>query len=143
MRDQALSVSDRVLRRLFNRDFSREARFLWCKPLLAAASILEVASRYACAAPSLSALEMKRRNFLIDERNADRCPMFCSLRLSFCLARLRACGEFAKISPAMCLNVVALKSGQNGGDRNIGNFALKVNHERQVSALHCRAEFSH
>lgn len=91
---QALSARSRLL----SLDFKRAARLRWCKPLDVALSILETVSRYACSEASRSPEFMIFRNFLIDERKAERWLMLCSRCLTFCRARFLAWGELAKES---------------------------------------------
>ena len=58
--------------RLLSRLLRRAARFLWCKPLDTARSILETAERYAVAAPSLFLSAIIFNSALIDERRVER-----------------------------------------------------------------------
>ena len=89
---QALSTRSRLL----SLDFKRAARLRWCKPFDVALSILETVSRYACSDASRSRVLMVFKNFLIDERRAERWLILCSRCLAFCRARFLAWGVLAK-----------------------------------------------
>ncbi len=89
---QALSARSRLL----SLDFKRAARLRWCNPLDVVLSILETVSRYACAEASRSPELMTFRNFLIDERKAERWLILSSRCLTFCRALFLVWGELAK-----------------------------------------------
>ena len=102
---------------LLSRCFKRAARLLWCNPLVAALSMVDTAARYALAASSTLFSVTFFKNFLIDERNAERWLMLWMRRFALCRARFLACGEFAKIFP--------LRLGSIRWTREYGQFGGK------------------
>ena len=126
---QALKARNRLLSRFFK----RAARFLWCRPLDTARSMLAVASRYAPAASSRFLPLTSFRNFLIDVRRDERWLMLRIRCLSFWRARFRAWGEFA--------NVIPRRAGHSKGRGNIGNFESKVKFLSESILFQCPIGF--